>query len=104
MLEGEEVNQKEACEWVVERVKGFCHVVGLSLEGHVEEMMALFRAIEVDRKHKTSPPVAEIVVEPTPRNFKGKQELQRLSCSINFDGKKGTATKINGKGRGSMVV
>jgi hypothetical protein len=50
MLEGEEVNQKEACEWVVERVKGFCHVVGLSFEGHVEEMVALFRAIEADQK------------------------------------------------------
>jgi hypothetical protein len=88
----------------VERVKGFCHVVGLSIEGHEEEMMALFRAIEANRKTKTSPPENGIVVEPTPTSTNGKRELQRLACSINYDGKKGIATKANGKGRGSTVI
>jgi hypothetical protein len=80
-LEGE-LTKEETCEWAVERVKGFCHVVGLSLEGHEEEIMALFKVIEVDRKNKTSPSVVDTIVAP-PTNSKGKRELQRLSCSIN---------------------
>jgi hypothetical protein len=32
--------------WVVERVKGFYHVVGLSCEGYEVKMMALFVEIE----------------------------------------------------------
>jgi hypothetical protein len=103
MLEGD-LTKEETFEWVVERVKGFCHVVGLSLEGHEEEMLALFRATEADRKTKASHTENGIVVEPTPTSTKGKRELQRLACSINYDGKKGIASKVNGKGRGSTVI
>ena len=99
MLEGV-LTKEETCEWVVERVKDFCHVVGLSLEGHEEEMIALFRAIEADRKTKTSPTKNGIVVEPTPTSTKGKRELQRLACSINYDGKKGIESKVIGKREG----
>jgi hypothetical protein len=103
-MKGEELNKKEACEWVVERVKDFCHVVGLSLEGHEEELMAMLRAIEADWNKKTSPSVVDVAVEHTTTSSKSKRELQRLSCSINYDGKKGVATKAKGKGRGSTVV
>ncbi|KAE7995727.1 hypothetical protein FH972_000497 [Carpinus fangiana] len=103
-MKGEELNKKEACEWVVERMKDFCHVVGLSLEGHEEELMAMFRAIEADRNKKTSPFVVDVAVEHTTTISKSKRELQHLSCSINYDGKKGVATKAKGKGQGSTVV
>ncbi len=36
-------------EWVVERVKGFCHVVGLSCAGFEDKLMALFNNVEAHR-------------------------------------------------------
>ena len=39
VLEGPELLKANACKWVIERVKSFCHVVGLSYE---DQMVALF--------------------------------------------------------------
>jgi hypothetical protein len=36
-------------DWVVQRVKKFYHVVGLSCEGFDEQVMAMFSAIEASR-------------------------------------------------------
>ena len=36
-------------EWVIERVKDLCYALGLSYDGHEEEMMALFSDIEAKR-------------------------------------------------------
>jgi hypothetical protein len=38
--------------WVVERAKNFCHVVGLSCDGIEDQMLALFSGIEASR-HRT---------------------------------------------------
>lgn len=59
MPEGATLNKAEACEWVVERVKGFFHIVGLSFDGHEKQMMDLFSAIEDNRKNSPSPSVAQ---------------------------------------------
>jgi hypothetical protein len=59
MPEGVTLNKVEVCEWVVERVKGFCHIVGLSFDGHEKQMMDLFRAIEDNRKNSPSPSMAQ---------------------------------------------
>jgi hypothetical protein len=96
MLKGTTLNKAEACEWVVERVKGFCHIVDLSFSRHEKQMMNPFKAIKDNRKNTPNP-----LVPKTKTTSKGKRELQRLTCSINYDGKKGNAIKVNGKGRGA---
>lgn len=49
VVEEQGVNYSVSSDWVVERVKIFCHMVGLSCEGFEEQMMALFSAIEASR-------------------------------------------------------
>lgn len=39
-------------DWVLQKVMGFFHHVGLSCEGFEEEIMALFTAIEASRYQK----------------------------------------------------
>lgn len=48
-------------DWVVERVKNLCHVVGLSCEGFEDQLLALFIAIEASR-HQTVRLVFQIYV------------------------------------------
>lgn len=78
-------------------MKNFCNVVGLSYEGYEEQMLALFIAIEANWKENNMPSSS---VASAKTNTKGRRELQRLTCSINYDGKRGATNEDNGKGRG----
>lgn len=49
VIEEHEVPQSVPSDWVFERVKSFCHAVGLSCEGFKDQMLALFSAIEASR-------------------------------------------------------
>lgn len=86
-------------DWVIQKVKTFCHVAGLSCEGFEDKMMALFTAIEASRQH--------IVLTSSPSSLsqslnRGHRELKRLACSINYDHKGGHSSK--GKKRGGVQL
>jgi hypothetical protein len=83
-------------KWVVERVKDFCHVVGLSCDGFEDKLMSLFNDIEA---HRYSNGVV------TDNNFnakfgsRGQREVKRLECLVNYDGKGGHSLRLARKGR-----
>lgn len=63
-------------------------MVGLSYEGYEAQMMELFTAIEANRKASNVASSSEVLAKT---NTKGKRELQRLECFINYDAKRGLA-------------
>jgi hypothetical protein len=87
-------HQSEARDWVLERILAFCQELGLVCDGHEDELMALFIAIEANRLnrkggsgHQSGDKVGN----------HGNHELKRLECTVNYD-VKGLAT-VSGKGR-----
>jgi hypothetical protein len=74
----------KVCEWVIERVKGMCHVWGMSCEGYEGELEKLFRKIESNRGKANSP-----VATPTKSNLRGNRELRGLQWNMNSEGKLG---------------
>jgi len=64
-------------------------------------MLALFTVIEANRKDSSMASSSKVLAKT---NIKGKRELQWLACSTNYDAKRGTTTKDNGKGRGFRVL
>jgi hypothetical protein len=62
--------------WVVERVKGFYQVVGLSCEGYEDKMLALFEEIEATRDQSMAEYTTSI---PSTPGAKGQWELNRLA-------------------------
>ncbi|GLT55530.1 hypothetical protein SLA2020_286440 [Shorea laevis] len=101
VLEERDPPEQASCEWVLERVKNFCTVVGLSYEGYEEQMMALFSAIERNRKVSTVTKHTEVLPKS---KTKGKRELQRLECSINYDSKRGSDSQAKAKVRVARMV
>jgi hypothetical protein len=101
VLEERDPPEQVSCEWVLERVKKFCTVVGLSYDGYEEQMMELFSAIEENRKASTVFNTTEVLPKS---KTKGKRELQRLECSINYDSKRGSDSKAKAKVRGVRMV
>jgi hypothetical protein len=67
----------EVWEWVIDRVKGMCHVWGMSCE-----LEKLFRKIESNRGKATSP-----AATPAKSILKGKRELRGLEWNMNSKGK-----------------
>lgn len=65
----QEVPQLVSLDWVFERVKTFCHVVGLSCEGFEDQMLAPFYAIEASRHHSR-------VIQNFRTTKKGNRELR----------------------------
>jgi hypothetical protein len=41
----------KAFDWVVQKAKSFCHIVGLSCEGLEEQLLSLLTAIEASRTY-----------------------------------------------------
>ena len=74
----------KVCEWVIERVKGMCHVWGMSCEGYEGELEKLFRRIESNRGKANSP-----AATPSKSTFKGNRELRGLQWNMNSEGKLG---------------
>jgi hypothetical protein len=74
----------KVCEWVIERVKGMCHVWGMSCEGYEGELEKLFRKIEGNRGKAYS-----LAATPSRSTLKGNRELRGLQWTMNYDGKMG---------------
>jgi hypothetical protein len=74
----------KVCEWVIERVKGMCHVWGMSCEGYEGELEKLFRKIENNRGKANSP-----AITPSKSTLRGKRELRGLQWNMNSEGKPG---------------
>jgi hypothetical protein len=74
----------KVCEWVIERVKGMCHVWGMSCEGYKGELEKLFRKIEGNRGKAYNP-----ATTPSKSTLKGNRGLRGLQWNMNYDGKMG---------------
>jgi hypothetical protein len=85
----------ESSDWVLERISGFCKVVGISCPGLEEKMMELFNGIEAQR---FSDRVRQNNNSSTMGN-RGHREVKRLECSVNYDGKGGQSSRLTRKGR-----
>jgi len=70
--------------WLVERVKGFYQVVGLSCEGYKDKMLALFEEIEATRDQSMAEYTTSI---PSTPGAKGQRELNRLAWSLKYETK-----------------
>jgi hypothetical protein len=72
-------------EWVVERVKGFYKIVGLSCLGLEDKLMVeLFNDIE---PHRYSNRVGHDNNLSAKFGNRGQREVKRLECLVNYDGK-----------------
>lgn len=85
----------ESSDWVLERISGFCKVVGISCPGLEEKMMELFNGIEAQRfsdrmRHNNN---------SSAMGNRGHREVKRLECSVNYDGKGGQSSRLTRKGR-----
>lgn len=74
--------------------------MGLSYEGYKEQMWALFTAIEANRNMRSMASTSELSAK---FDTKGKRELRRLACSINYVVKGGPSNRDKGKGKGGSV-
>jgi hypothetical protein len=94
---GKEPSSNVSPRWVVERVKGFYKVVGLSCDRFEDKLMSLFEEIEATRDQT----IAETMTMATATSgMKGQRErkLSHLDCSINYD-KGDHSNRRRGKGR-----
>jgi hypothetical protein len=81
VLEKEVGDDPMSIEWVIERVRGFCKVVGMSCPGFEDKLMELFNDIEAHRyfdrvRHNLSAKFGNL----------GQREVKRLECLVNYDG------------------
>jgi len=83
-------------EWVIERVKGFCKVVGMSCLCFEDKLMDLFNDIEA---HRYSNKVRHDNNLRAKFGNRGQREVKRLECSVNYDGKRGQSSRLTRKGR-----
>jgi hypothetical protein len=85
----------ESTDWVIERIRGFCKVVGISCPGFEEKLLDLFNVIETqrfsDRMRQFN--------SPSPMRNRGQREVKRLECSVNYEGKGGQSSRLTRKGR-----
>jgi hypothetical protein len=77
-------------DWVLE----FCQELGLICDGHEEDLLALFAAIEANRHNKKRGSDQQ---RSDRSGNKGNCELKGLECTLNYDVK--GASKVSGKGR-----
>jgi hypothetical protein len=90
----------KASDWVVQKAKSFCHIVGLSCEGFEGELLALLTAIEVSRtQNGTTSPFSPLTKSRNRRH----RELTRLACTVNYDGKGDQSNRGKRQGKGSSV-
>jgi hypothetical protein len=83
-------------EWVVERVKNFCKVIGLACSGFEDKLMELFKDIEA---HQCSNRVGHDNNLSAKFGNCGQREVKRLECSVNYDGKGGQSSRLARNGR-----
>jgi hypothetical protein len=97
-------SEGKVCEWVIERVKGMCHVRGMSCEGYEGELEKLFCKIEGNKGKANSP-----AVTLSKSIVKGNRELRGLQWNMNDDGKlgkknRGQHQKQRAKGGGLSCI
>jgi hypothetical protein len=83
--------------WVMERVKGYYKLIGVSCDQFEDKLLALFELIEARR-------VQSLAMVPSVSGVKGQREIKRLDCSINYDKKGVQSYRRGGKGRGLFCV
>jgi hypothetical protein len=86
--------QTEAWDGVLERILAFCQELGSEIDGHEEELMALFTAIEASRNNRKW---GNANKKGGKMGSRSNRELKRLKSTVNYD-VKGSAT-VSGKGR-----
>jgi len=87
--------------WVMERVKGYYKLVGVSCDQYEDKLLALFEQIEAKRVQSLADSLA---LATTVSRVKGQREIKRLDCSINYDKKGEQSYRRRGKGRGVLCV
>jgi len=94
---GKEPSLSVSPRWVVERVKDYYKLVGLSCDRYEDKLLALFEEIEATRNQT----IAENMATATAvSGVKGQREIKRLDCSINYDKKGDQSNRRRGKGGG----
>lgn len=92
-----ECSGSSASSWVLQKVEDVYHCVGLSCDGFEGDLIALLTAIEASHNRGEW-------VSNSKSAIRGKRELKRLSCSINYDLTGGSSSRSTVKGRGISVV
>jgi len=97
---------KDSCSnvspsWVMERVKGYYKLVGVSCDQFEDKLLALFEQIEAKQVQSLADSLALVT---TVSGVKGQREIKRLNCSINYDKKGGLSYRRRGKGSGVSCV
>ncbi|KAG6652775.1 hypothetical protein CIPAW_05G029900 [Carya illinoinensis] len=83
--------QSASSDWVIQKVKDIQECVEISYVGFEKQFRALFIAINVGQFQ--SPRFA----------YKRNRELNRLTCSINYDGREGSTSKSRSKGKAVLI-
>ncbi len=81
--------------WVLQKVREIRHCVGVSCEGFEEEYMASLTAVESGHSNNE-------FVSSSKLGNKENRELERLSCSSNYDSKGGNYSRGRAKGRAML--
>jgi hypothetical protein len=87
--------------WVLERVKGYYKLVGVSCDQYEDTLLALYEQIEARRAHSLADSLAMVT---TVAGVKGQREIRRLDCYINYYKKGEQSNRRRGKGRGLTCV
>jgi hypothetical protein len=83
--------------WVLERVKGYYKLIGVSCDQYEDKLLVLFEQIEARRVHPLADSLAMVT---TVSGMKGQREIKWLNCSINYDKKGEQSNRRRVKGRG----
>jgi hypothetical protein len=89
--------QRVSPRWVVERIKRFYPIIGLSCGRFEDRLLALFEEIEAARDLSLAEPKTKL--SPA-QGVKGQRELNRLTWSINYEKKGVQSDRGRHKGRG----
>jgi hypothetical protein len=87
--------------WVMERVKGYYKLVGVSCDQYEDKLLALFEEIEARRVQSLADSLAMVT---TVSGVKGHRKIKRLDCSINYDKKGEQSNRRRGKSRSVSCV
>jgi hypothetical protein len=99
-VEGED-GQRVSPRWVVERIKRFYPIIGLSCSRFEDRLLALFEEIEAARDISLAEPKTKY--SPS-QGVKGQRELNRLAWSINYEKKGDHSGRGRHKGRGPSCL
>jgi len=89
--------QRVSPRWVVERIKRFYPIIGLSCGRFEDILLALFEEIEAARDLSLAEPKTKLLPA---QGVKGQRELNRLSWSINYEKRGVQSDRGRHKGRG----